>query len=162
MADIYGGPTESLRIKDNTRINDILNMHLSMTSIVTSVVRNENLNETNAHNLKNARLANGILLATNYRVMSVDKVETIDGDIVQLVRLRNPFSNDFIGSWNKESFEWNRVSDEVKTRLNLKNSIEGEFWMTYNEFVKTFTDLEVKQNLITLINETFSMKLKLT
>jgi hypothetical protein len=94
--------------------------------------------------------------------MSVDKVETIDGDFVQLVRLRNPFSNDFIGSWNKDSFEWNRVSDDVKIRLNLKNSIEGEFWMTYNEFVKTFTDLEVKQNFITLINETFSMKLKLT
>jgi len=116
-----------------------------MTSIVTAVVQNENINEANTHNLSCDRLANGISFATNYRVMSTEKVETIDGDIVQLVRLRNPLglSNDFIGSWKKDSIEWNRVSDDVKNKLNLKYSIEGEFWMTYNEFVKTFTVLEV-------------------
>lgn len=144
MADLTGGITESISIKDPTRLSDILNKLLVMTSIVTSVVQNEKSNDRGSRQT-NDRLANGISSATNYRVMAVEKVETINGDIVQLVRLRNPLglSNDFIGSWNKDSMEWKSVSDDTKNKLNMKYTIEGEFWMTYSEFLKVFNILEI-------------------
>lgn len=146
MADLTGGVAELISIKDPTRLCDILYNLLSMTSIVTAVVQNQNINgSNNIHTSNCERLANGIMFSTNYRVMAVEKVDTMDGDNIQLVRLRNPLglSTDFIGSWRKESAEWDRVSEEVKTRLNLKFLMEGEFWMTYQEFVKTFSALEV-------------------
>ena len=144
LADLTGGVTESISIKDPTRLSEILNKLLMMTSIVTSVVQTETPSDRSTRYTCD-RLANGIAMSINYRVMAVEKVETINGDIVQLVRLRNPsgLSNNFIGSWNKDSIEWKSVSDDTKDKLNIKYNIEGEFWMTYNEFVKVFTTLEV-------------------
>lgn len=150
LADLTGGVSESISIhKDPTRLCDTLTKLLSMTSIVTATIPGQtSLNSATSAHIRNTnceRLANGITLSVNYRVMSLEKIETIDGDAVQLVRLRNPLglSTDFIGAWGKESTEWNRVSEEIKSKLNLKYSIEGEFWMTYQDFVKTFSVLEV-------------------
>ncbi|PRD28236.1 UNVERIFIED_CONTAM: CalpC [Trichonephila clavipes] len=90
------------------------------------------------------KLANGILLGTNYRILCVDKVETINGDQIQLVKLRSPLPtlSEYVGSWSKDSLEWDKVLVEDSERLNNRNLAEGEFWMTYQDFVKTFTSIE--------------------
>ncbi|XP_054168204.1 calpain-C-like [Oppia nitens] len=144
LADLTGGISEPIIIKDTQRLMDVMSKLLSMTSIITAVVQKESSTETNNRSVCE-KMANGIVIGNNYRVMAIEKVEPINGDIVQLVRLRNPIglSNDYIGTWNKDSIEWKSVGEDIKNKFNHKYTIDGEFWMTFNEFIKVFTVLEV-------------------
>ncbi|KAK7574346.1 hypothetical protein V9T40_011537 [Parthenolecanium corni] len=98
------------------------------------------------------KLANGIQIGTNYRLYSTERVETFCGEPVQLVKLRNPLSTggDYVGAWSRDSAEWDEVPPHEKDRLGTRYTADGEFWILYSDFVKTFTHLEV----VHLDNET--------
>jgi len=80
------------------------------------------------------KIANGITIGTNYRLCSLDKAETLMGDSVQLVRLRDPLAttnfsqtSGFHGDWSSLSNSWDRVSVQERDRLLGKLDV-GEFW----------------------------------
>ena len=81
------------------------------------------------------KLANGISLGTNYRVYDVEKVQTMTGEIVQLVHLRAGDTTSYIGSWSPGSQEWQEVDSQEMDRMGARRSpvpgMEGEFWMPY-------------------------------
>ncbi|KAG8184912.1 hypothetical protein JTE90_017767 [Oedothorax gibbosus] len=140
LADLMGGIIENFNIRqDPTSCLKVLGRLLKTTSITTSIVQQQ----TKARNLPE-KLANGILLGTNYRIMCIDKVETHNGDQIQLVKLRSPLPtlSEYVGSWAKDSSEWEKVLSEDVERLNYRSLNEGEFWMPYHDFVKTFTCVE--------------------
>lgn len=144
LADLTGGITESISIKqDPTTCGRMLNKLLDMTSLVTCTVQPPTTPQIRTHLDK---LANGILIGTNYRLYSIERVETFSGESVQLVKLRNPVdtSDDYIGAWSKDSMEWEEIPPHEKDRLGIKHTTtDGEFWISYTDFVKTFTHLEV-------------------
>uniref|UniRef100_A0A1B6CAH4 Calpain catalytic domain-containing protein n=1 Tax=Clastoptera arizonana TaxID=38151 RepID=A0A1B6CAH4_9HEMI len=141
LADLTGGITESISIRqDPTTCGRMLNKLLEMTTIITCCVQPtqqiRNLTE---------KLANGIQIGTNYRLYAVERVETFSGEPVQLVRLRNPLGvggGEYVGAWTRDSTEWDEVPPQEKDRLAVRHSADGEFWMSYSDFVKTFTHLE--------------------
>ncbi|GIY80368.1 calpain-C [Caerostris extrusa] len=140
LADLMGGIIETFSIRqDPTSCLKVLGRLLKTTSVTTSIVQQQMKTRNQPE-----KLANGILLGTNYRVLCIDKVELINGDQIQLVKLRNPLPtlSEYVGSWSKESLEWDNVLTEDVERLNCRNLNEGEFWMTYQDFVKTFTSIE--------------------
>lgn len=49
---------------------------------------------------------------------------------MQLIKLRNPTTTagDYIGTWCKESAEWDEVPPHEKDRLGMKHMADGEFW----------------------------------
>ena len=120
-----------------------------MTSVVTTVVHSETSNQSSDNsssclshfNNQCERLAHGIFLNTCYRIVELERLDISDNPLI-LIKLRNPlgFSTDYVGSWGKESLEWNRLSSEKRNKLACS---EGEFWMSYHDFMKTFTHLEV-------------------
>lgn len=61
-----------------------------------------------------------------------------------MVKLQNPLgpATEYIGSWCRDSPEWAEISPHEQERLQLKTA-DGEFWMSYTDFVKTYTHLEV-------------------
>ncbi|XP_076323479.1 calpain-C-like [Tachypleus tridentatus] len=141
MADLTGGVTESISIRqDPTACGRILSTLLSMTSIVTAIVHQQ----TQGRN-QPEKLANGILLTVNYRIMAVEKVELVNSDQILLIKLRNPLGagSDYVGRWSRDSSEWNKVSSEETHKLVTRHLGDGEFWMNYQDFVKTFTSFEV-------------------
>ncbi|XP_076369958.1 calpain-C-like [Tachypleus tridentatus] len=141
MVDLTGGVTESISVRhDSTACGRILSKLLTMTDIVTAVVHQQPQGRNQPE-----KLANGILLTTNYRIMAVEKVELVNCDQIQLVRLRNPLgtSSDYVGSWSQTSSEWNEVLSEERQIVMYKSFGDGEFWMSYQDFVKTFSTLEV-------------------
>ncbi|XP_034753376.1 calpain-2 catalytic subunit-like [Etheostoma cragini] len=77
-----------------------------------------------------------------YSVTGAEEVN-FQGKPVQLVRIRNPWGQvEWTGPWSDESSEWNRVSKEEKSKLN--HAVEdGEFWMSYSDFIKHFSKLEI-------------------
>jgi calpain-9 len=71
-------------------------------------------------------------------------VETFSGEAVQLVKMRNALgpATDYTGPWSIDSAEWSEVSPNSLERLQTKLG-EGEFWISYPDFIKTFTHMEV-------------------
>ena len=168
LADLTGGVAESILLKnDPTGSGRLLIELLDMTSVITANVQVENKDKTkNGNENKNGiqeKMANGITIGTNYRVYAVQKVremsldyfvlrnllqiQTLSGEIVQLVHLRSGDSGSYMGSWAPGSSNWEEVDIDEKERVGARRSpspgMEGEFWMTYMDFIRTFTHLEV-------------------
>ncbi|KAK0181079.1 hypothetical protein PV327_003395 [Microctonus hyperodae] len=145
LSDLTGGITESIAIRqDPTGCGRALTKLLDMTSLITCTVNN---NQQQQHQIRTSteKLANGIQMGINYRLYAIERVETFSGEAVQLVKLRNPLGpgGEYIGAWARGSLEWDEVPIVERDRLAVRNMAEGEFWISYSDFVKTFTHLEV-------------------
>ncbi|XP_034941713.1 calpain-C isoform X2 [Chelonus insularis] len=146
LSDLTGGITESIAIRqDPTGCGRALAKLLDMTSLITCTVNNNNNNQQQQIRTSTEKLANGIQMGINYRLYAVERVETFGGEAVQLVKLRNPLGpgGEYIGAWARGSLEWDDVPIVERDRLSVRNMAEGEFWISYSDFVKTFTHLEV-------------------
>lgn len=65
------------------------------------------------------------------------------GDIIRLVRVRNPWGEiEWTGPWSDRSPEWQHVCVEDRERLRHKSE-DGEFWMAFSDFQRQFSVLEV-------------------
>ncbi|XP_065115682.1 calpain-2 catalytic subunit-like isoform X1 [Paramisgurnus dabryanus] len=65
------------------------------------------------------------------------------GRPVQLVRLRNPWGDtEWTGAWSDNSSEWKNICPEERAKLNY-SAEDGEFWMTYSDFLQNFSRLEI-------------------
>lgn len=140
LADLTGGITESIPIRqDATSCARLLHKLLDMTSIVTCTIQPPN--QIRSHTDK---LANGIHVGINYRIYSLERVETFNGEPVQLIKIRNPLGqqSEYADTWSIESPEWSEIPPAEQERLQSK-STEGETWIPYTDFIKTFTHLEV-------------------
>ncbi|SPP89516.1 calpain-C [Drosophila guanche] len=146
LTDLLGGVVKCMPIVADTIRPQTLKDQLASTCIVTclavkaSSVQKKNIAE---------RLPNGILVNVNYRLSSLDKVETLMGDSVQLICVKDTFSckpfgdkTNFLGDWSPLSKTWERVSSGERARL-LNQLNLGEFWMSFYDFVQIFTALEI-------------------
>lgn len=117
---------------------------MDITSIITCVA----IKGSGSSKEQSDRLQNGILLETNYRLCSLDKAETLMGDTVQLVKLKDPMASstfdgkiNYNGDWSTVSSSWERVSPQERDRL-LGQLDSGEFWMSFVSLTQTFASLE--------------------
>ncbi|XP_028325372.1 calpain-2 catalytic subunit-like isoform X2 [Gouania willdenowi] len=77
-----------------------------------------------------------------YSVTGAEEVN-YRGRKVQLVRIRNPWGQlEWTGPWSDGSSEWRYISQDEKTKLN-HISEDGEFWMSYLDFIRHFSRLEI-------------------
>ncbi|CAL4178340.1 unnamed protein product, partial [Meganyctiphanes norvegica] len=54
------------------------------------------------------------------------------------------------GEWGDKSAKWDKVSEEIKKKLDFKMQGDGEYWMTIEDFCKHFDDIDINhQNLET-------------
>lgn len=72
------------------------------------------------------------------------QVKTFSGESVQLVKLLNPLGHggEYLGDWARDAADWDEVTSPEKERLGIRHMADGEFWISYSDFVKTFTHLE--------------------
>ena len=74
------------------------------------------------------------------------RIETprVSGEI-PLVRIRNPWGNEaeWNGAWSDGSAEWQYIPDEEKENLGINFEQDGEFWMSYKDFMRYFDQLEI-------------------
>ncbi|XP_033001794.1 calpain-3 isoform X1 [Lacerta agilis] len=89
------------------------------------------------------RMTNGLVTGHAYSVTAVEEI-TFKGDKLKLVRLRNPWGQvEWNGAWSDNSDEWNVIDKAEKTRLQHKVAEDGEFWMSFQDFLRYFTKLEM-------------------
>ncbi|KAM9836749.1 calpain-1 catalytic subunit [Aulostomus maculatus] len=77
-----------------------------------------------------------------YSVTGVDEV-VYRGNMTKLVRIRNPWGEvEWTGSWSDNSREWDSVDRSVRSRLQNRSE-DGEFWMSFSDFLREFSRLEI-------------------
>ncbi|XP_075470261.1 calpain-3 isoform X2 [Ascaphus truei] len=89
------------------------------------------------------RMASGLVKGHAYSVTGVEETQ-FKREKVKLVRLRNPWGQvEWNGSWSDNSKEWSLIDKSEKSRLQHQISEDGEFWMSFDDFLKNFTKLEM-------------------
>ncbi|XP_078458380.1 calpain-3-like isoform X2 [Lampetra planeri] len=90
-----------------------------------------------------SRTPMGLVRNHAYSITGLDEVKH-RSKIVQLVRLRNPWGHvEWIGPWSDASKEWNEITPPEKQRLQLISAEDGEFWISFQDFCRNFTKLEI-------------------
>uniref|UniRef100_A0A8C4PC34 Calpain-1 catalytic subunit n=1 Tax=Dromaius novaehollandiae TaxID=8790 RepID=A0A8C4PC34_DRONO len=65
------------------------------------------------------------------------------GQALDLIRMRNPWGEvEWTGPWSDNSSEWNAVEPALRQQLVVKME-DGEFWMSFRDFLREFTRLEI-------------------
>ncbi|XP_043281587.1 calpain-A isoform X3 [Venturia canescens] len=99
-------------------------------------------------NVLEAETPQGLIRGHAYsitRVKYVDIATPNQAGKIPLLRLRNPWGNEaeWNGPWSDQSPEWRFIPDHEKDELGLTFDIDGEFWMSFQDFKKYFTRLEI-------------------
>ncbi|XP_070786094.1 calpain-1 catalytic subunit [Enoplosus armatus] len=77
-----------------------------------------------------------------YSVTGVDEV-VYRGSMTKLVRIRNPWGEvEWTGAWSDNSREWDNVDRSIRSRLQNRSE-DGEFWMSFSDFLREFSRLEL-------------------
>uniref|UniRef100_A0A8C4HH91 Calpain-1 catalytic subunit n=1 Tax=Dicentrarchus labrax TaxID=13489 RepID=A0A8C4HH91_DICLA len=77
-----------------------------------------------------------------YSVTAVDEV-VYRGNPTKLVRVRNPWGEvEWTGAWSDNSREWDNVDRSIRSRLQNRSE-DGEFWMSFSDFLREFSRLEL-------------------
>ncbi|XP_035751658.1 calpain-3 isoform X2 [Egretta garzetta] len=89
------------------------------------------------------RMSCGLVKGHAYSVTAVEET-TFKGEKIRLVRLRNPWGQvEWNGPWSDKSEEWNIINEAEKIRLQHKIAEDGEFWISFEDFMRHFTKLEI-------------------
>lgn len=144
MEDFTGGVTEMFDIRPKTRPSNL------WTILLKAFERNSLMGcsiEAVPGQVE-ARLHNGLICGHAYSITAVRTVElttpTRTGRI-PMIRIRNPWGNEaeWIGAWCDGSREWEFISEAERKKIGLVFDDDGEFWMSYQDFIEAFHKLEI-------------------
>nr|XP_009501780.1 PREDICTED: calpain-3 isoform X4 [Phalacrocorax carbo] len=138
MEDFTGGVTEFYEIKDAPKdIYKIMKHAIDRGSLMASSI------DTIVPMQYETRMSCGLVKGHAYSVTAVEET-TFKGEKIRLVRLRNPWGQvEWNGPWSDKSDEWNFINDAEKIRLQHKIMEDGEFWISFEDFMRHFTKLEI-------------------
>ncbi|KAI4875312.1 hypothetical protein NFI96_022582 [Prochilodus magdalenae] len=141
MEDFTGGVTEFYEMKEAPK---------ELYKIMKKALERGSLMGCSIDSLVPARFetrtATGLVKGHAYSVTAVDecKQNSQKESKVRLVRLRNPWGQvEWNGAWSDNSKEWGTISKSEKDKLQHQNAEDGEFWMSFDDFKKNYTKLEI-------------------
>uniref|UniRef100_A0A673J2F3 Calpain 1, (mu/I) large subunit a n=1 Tax=Sinocyclocheilus rhinocerous TaxID=307959 RepID=A0A673J2F3_9TELE len=74
---------------------------------------------------------------------SVTALKQVMDHTERLIRIRNPWGQvEWTGAWSDNSPEWDEIDPSEKDDLHLQME-DGEFWMSFSEFLQQFSRLEI-------------------
>ncbi|XP_057344720.1 calpain-3 isoform X5 [Manis pentadactyla] len=138
MEDFTGGVTEFFEIKDVPRdMYKIMKKAIERGSLMGCSI------DTIVPVQYETRMACGLVKGHAYSVTGLEEALFKD-EKVKLVRLRNPWGQvEWNGSWSDGWKDWSFVDKDEKARLQHQVTEDGEFWMSYDDFIYHFTKLEI-------------------
>ncbi|VTJ58783.1 Hypothetical predicted protein [Marmota monax] len=85
----------------------------------------------------------GTSLLTRAPALSCLSQIRFKGRMETLIRIQNPWGRvEWNGAWSDESREWKEVDSKLRVQL-LNKKEDGEFWISYYDFMNNFTLLEI-------------------
>lgn len=143
MVDLTGGISEIVDLRDekNKIPPDLYNLLLKSFTMKTlqgcCIFRPEGATQTEIE------MPNGLFMGHAYSITGFQQLKTNRG-LVQLIRLRNPWGKgEWKGAWSDNSPEMAYLPESIKEEMHVRNREEGEFWMSYDDFLKNFHEVQL-------------------
>ncbi|XP_077578546.1 calpain-5-like isoform X2 [Stigmatopora nigra] len=154
LVDFTGGVSESVDLKDvgvrdetekrGQLFSRLLKVH-KRGGLVSASVQASGAAEMES------RLPSGLVKGHAYAVTDVRQVRLGHGLLaffhsnkLEMIRLRNPWgSSEWNGPWSDGSAEWEKISQRERQKIGVVVQNDGEFWMTFDDFLSNFTHLVV-------------------
>lgn len=142
MEDFTGGVIEMYELNEApAQLYNILHKGYERNSMIACSIEPD-------PNVLEAETPEGLIRGHAY---SITKVETMDivtpntAGKIQMLRLRNPWGNEaeWNGPFSDQSAEWRYIPEHVKQSVGLTFDQDGEFWMSYRDWVKYFDRVEL-------------------
>uniref|UniRef100_A0A8B9ZSE5 Calpain catalytic domain-containing protein n=1 Tax=Anas zonorhyncha TaxID=75864 RepID=A0A8B9ZSE5_9AVES len=158
LVDFTGGVSEPIDLTEGDYITDEAKRNLLFERVLKVHNRGGliscSIKATSAADME-ARLACGLVKGHAYAVTDVRKVRLGHGllsffksEKLDMIRMRNPWGErEWNGPWSDTSEEWQKVSKSEREKMGMTVEDDGEFWMTFEDFCKYFTDI-IKCRLI--------------
>ncbi|XP_070491608.1 calpain-A isoform X2 [Chironomus tepperi] len=142
LEDFTGGVTEMYELKEApSNLFNIIEKGFERNSMMgCSIEPDPNVNE--------AETPQGLVRGHAYSITKAQLVDIVTPNTtgkIPLLRLRNPWGNDveWNGAWSDKSAEWRYIPDHAKEEIGLTFDHDGEFWMSYRDFLKYFDRMEI-------------------
>ncbi|XP_055534118.1 calpain-A-like isoform X2 [Wyeomyia smithii] len=143
MEDFTGGVTEMYDLKDQTPPNlfQIMEKGFNRNSMFACSIEPD-------PNVTEAETPEGLIRGHAYSITKIQLVDIVTPSTsgkIPLIRLRNPWGNEaeWNGAWSDQSPEWRFIPDEQKEELGLSFDVDGEFWMSYRDFIRYYDRIEI-------------------
>nr|XP_022900418.1 calpain-9-like isoform X1 [Onthophagus taurus] len=139
LQDLTGGIVQSFGLTHQDRFLtfQVLNSAVPRSSLLIATILPEKENK------RQLRLRNGLITQHAYSVTGLARVRGPSGE-TPLVRLRNPWARgEWTGPWSERSWEWDGLSPRDKELLGVRVINDGEFWMSFDDFARNFTQLDL-------------------
>lgn len=100
----------------------------------------------------------GIFQGHAYSITGMRMVNGPRGQVC-LLRIRNPWGNEheWNGPWSDGSSEWRNIPNQTKQEMGLVFDHDGEFWMSFEDFVRNFEKMEICNLGPDVMNEIYQM-----
>uniref|UniRef100_A0A669BSZ0 Calpain-3 n=1 Tax=Oreochromis niloticus TaxID=8128 RepID=A0A669BSZ0_ORENI len=135
MEDFTGGVTEYFELSDDpTELYKIMKNALERGSLMGCSI--------DVCSELESRTEQGLVRGHAYSIISLEEVSK--DTRIRLIRLRNPWG--FVlwkGPWSANSKEWSTISAADRENLKKQTIEASEFWMSFADFKKNFTKLEM-------------------
>lgn len=137
LVDFTGGVTEEFDLKKPpANLFVMLTKAFERDSMMGCSINSSGTTEGQA--------AQGLISGHAYSVTKSALAELASNEKQPLMRLRNPWGDaEWEGAFSDKSKEWKEIPDEAKTALGLKFDDDGEFWMSFRDFLSNFDSIEV-------------------
>lgn len=142
MEDFTGGVSEMYELKDAPPglFNILLKGYERNSMIACSIEPDPNQFE--------AETPKGLIMGHAYSVTKIEMMDIVTPNTsgkIPMLRLRNPWGNEaeWNGAWSDKSPEWRFIPEHIKQKIGLTFDHDGEFWMSYRDFVTNFHRVEL-------------------
>ncbi|KAL9917194.1 calpain A isoform 2-T3 [Glossina fuscipes fuscipes] len=142
MEDFTGGVTEWYDLKEAPS---------NLFSILAKAVERNSMMGCSLEpdpNILEAETQEGLIRGHAYSITKVCMIDIVTPNRtgrIPMIRLRNPWGNEaeWNGPWSDGSPEWRYIPDEQKDEIGLNFDRDGEFWMSFQDFLNHFDRVEI-------------------
>eukprot|EP00064_Thunnus_orientalis_P017360 superscaffoldBa00003663_g17441 len=140
MEDFTGGLTEFFELSEAPKeLYKIMRKALKRGSLMGC-----SIDAYSAHEME-TRTEQGLVRGHAYSIIGLEECDEVAKDSkIRLIRLRNPWGWVlWKGPWSANSKEWSSLSIADKDNLKKQTVETSEFWMSFDDFKKNFTKIEM-------------------
>ncbi|XP_070705519.1 calpain-3b isoform X1 [Pempheris klunzingeri] len=140
MEDFTGGVTEFFELSEAPKeLYNIMKKALERGSLMGCSIDILSASELET------RTEQGLVKGHAYSIIGLAECDKVATDTkIRLIRLRNPWGWVlWKGPWSADSKEWSTISIADKENLKKQTVETSEFWMSFDDFKRNFTKLEM-------------------